>query len=100
MKRPTFHILVCSSFRTSGEPKGVCHKQGSSNLLPLLEEGLAERGLDALVSTTGCLKVCDRGPALVIHPNNWWYGQVTEDKIEEILDALAEGRAVDKYLIA
>jgi (2Fe-2S) ferredoxin len=100
MKRPTFHILVCNSFRTSGEPQGVCHKKDAIDLLPLLEEGLVERGLDALVSTTGCLKVCDRGPALVIHPNNWWYGNVTEDKIEEILDALVEGRAVDEYLIA
>jgi (2Fe-2S) ferredoxin len=28
------------------------------------------------------------------------YGDVTEDKIEEIMDALEEGKAVDEYLIA
>ncbi len=99
MDRPTFHILVCSSLRVNGEPQGACHRKGAVDFLPLLEEGLVERGLDGVVTTTGCLKVCDRGPALVIHPNNWWYGDVTEDKLEEILDALSEGRAIEEDLI-
>jgi (2Fe-2S) ferredoxin len=100
MKKPTYHILVCNSFRVSGEPQGVCNKQGAPDFLPLLEEGIIDRGLDALVSTTGCLKVCDRGPALVIYPNNWWYGDMNEDKIEEVLDALEDGEAIEDYLIA
>ena len=53
-----------------------------------------------MVSTTGCLKVCDRGPVLVVYPDNWWYGGVDEEKIEEILDALENGEAVENYLIA
>jgi len=100
MKRPDFHIFVCSSFRLSGEPQGVCYKKGSTDLLSILEEEILDRGLDALVSTTGCLKVCDRGPAMVIYPQNWWYGEVDEDKLDEILDALEEGAPVDEYLIA
>ena len=100
MEKPTYHILVCNSFRLSGEPQGVCNKKGAADFLPILEEGILDRGLDALVSTTGCLKVCDRGPAMVIYPQNWWYGGVDEDRIEEILDALEEGNPVEAYLIA
>ena len=48
---------------------------------------------------TGCLKVCDRGPAMVIYPGGHWYGDVNEGKIDEILDALENGNAVDKYLL-
>lgn len=100
MEKPDYHFLVCNSFRLSGEPQGVCNKKGAPDLLPILEEQILDRGLDAIVSTTGCLKVCDRGPAMVVYPQNWWYGNVDEDKIEEILDALEEGKPVEEYLIA
>lgn len=99
MKKPTYHIFVCNSFRLSGEPQGVCNKKGAPSLLQYLEEEIVDRGLDAMVSSTGCLKVCDRGPAMVIYPNNFWYGEVTEDVIDEILDALENGDTVEEYLI-
>ena len=64
-------------------------------------EETSDRGLDVAVSTTGCLNVCSQGPVIVIHPNNKWYGGVeTEDAIDEILDALEEGEACEKYLIS
>ena len=65
-----------------------------------LEEEILDRGLDAIVTSTGCLKVCDRGPAMVIYPQNLWYGHVTEDALAEILDALEAGEPCAKYLIA
>jgi (2Fe-2S) ferredoxin len=53
------------------------------------------------VSMTGCLKVCDRGPALIVYPDNIWYGNITgETSIDEILDALKENRVEEKYRIA
>jgi (2Fe-2S) ferredoxin len=91
--------MVCNSFRLQGEPQGVCNKKGAVNLLQCLEEAIIERGIDAQVSSTGCLKVCDRGPAMIIYPQGWWYGEVTEEKIEEIIDALEEGKPAEDYLI-
>jgi (2Fe-2S) ferredoxin len=91
MAKPQYHILVCNSFRLSGEPQGVCNKKGAADLLQYLEEEIINRGLDAQVSSTGCLKVCDRGPAMVVYPAGWWFGQVTEEKIDEVLDALDNG---------
>jgi (2Fe-2S) ferredoxin len=102
MDKPKHHILVCCSFRASGQPQGVCHKQGAGGFLPYLEEELADRGMtDVQVSATGCLKVCDRGPAMVIYPENTWYGNVKgEDDIDAILDALEEGGVAEEYLIS
>jgi (2Fe-2S) ferredoxin len=37
---------------------------------------------------------------VAIQPCNYWYGGVTKDKLDEILDALEEGKAVEEYLIA
>jgi (2Fe-2S) ferredoxin len=99
MKKPKHHIFVCNSFRLSGEPQGVCNKKGAANFMQYIEEGILERGMDAMVSSTGCLKVCDRGPAMIVYPEGWWYGDLTEDKIDEILDAMIDESSVDKYLI-
>lgn len=92
--------MVCNSFRLTGGAQGVCNKKGATNLLQYLEEEILDRGLDAQVTSTGCLKVCDRGPAMVIYPHGLWYGEMTEEKIDAVLDALEEGGAVEDYLIA
>ena len=100
MEKPKHHIFVCCSFRASGEPQGVCHKKGAVGLLPYLESEISDRGIPAQVSSCGCLKVCDRGPALVVYPENYWYGNVNgEGEIDEILDALEAGKSADRLLL-
>ena len=98
MEKPRYHILVCSSFRGT-EPKGVCHQKGAQGLLPYLESEIADRGLDALVSSTSCLKVCDSGPVLVVYPEGHWYGGVCEEAVDAVLDALEEGGVAEEYLL-
>jgi (2Fe-2S) ferredoxin len=101
MKKPTYHILVCNSFRLAGEAQGACNKKNAPQLIQYLMEESSDRGLDVVVSSTGCLNVCAEGPIVVIHPNNFWYGKVEgEEQIDEILDALEEDRAEEKYLIS
>ncbi|MFP4355926.1 MAG: (2Fe-2S) ferredoxin domain-containing protein [Phycisphaerae bacterium] len=96
MDKPQYHFLVCNSFRLSGEPQGVCNKRGAVNLLQMLEEEIIDRGLDAMVSSTGCLKVCDRGPVMVVYPQGVWYGQVDEDKLDAILDSIEDGAMMEE----
>ncbi len=100
MKKPEYHILVCNSYRVAGDAQGYCNKNGAGDLIQYISEECADRGLDVAVSSTACLNVCSQGPVMVIHPNNYWYGGINEDKIDEILDALEEGEAVGDYLIA
>ncbi len=102
MKKADHHIFVCGSFRANGNPQGVCNKKNSLQLLQYLEQELADRGLtNVIVSSTGCLKVCDRGPAMIIYPENWWYGGLeNESAIDDILDALEDGNPAGKYIIA
>jgi (2Fe-2S) ferredoxin len=98
MEKPKYHLLVCSSFRGT-EPRGVCHAKGAQGLLPYLESEIADRGLDALVSSTSCLKACDEGPALAVYPAGHWYGGVTEQAVDAILDALEAGGVAQEYLL-
>lgn len=91
MDKPDFHILVCASFRLNGEQKGVCHRKGATDLLQYLENEVSDRGMNAVVSSTGCFKVCERGPAMIVYPGGHWYGPMNEEAIDQVLDALEEG---------
>ena len=56
---------------------------------------------DVAVSATGCLNICEKGPVVVIYPENFWYGEIDgEEKIDEILDALENGEACEAHLIS
>lgn len=99
MAKPKNHFMVCNSFRLKGDPQGVCNRKGGADLLMHLENEITERGIDAQVSSTGCLKVCDRGPAMIVFPQNWWYGNLDTSKIDRILDALEDGDKVDDLII-
>jgi len=99
MNKPQYHFMVCNSFRLSGDPQGVCHKKDASSLLQYLEEEILDRGIDGMVSSTGCLKLCEKGPIMVVYPFGWWYGELDEEKLDTILDALKDGQAVEKYLV-
>jgi (2Fe-2S) ferredoxin len=99
MALPERLILVCQSFRSGGDPKGLCHKQ-TDGFLQYLEEEILERGLDVQVTATGCLKQCEVGPVLVVQPDNWWFkGVASTEVIDAILDGIEEGEPAADYLI-
>jgi (2Fe-2S) ferredoxin len=100
MDKPEHHIFVCASFRAGGDPKGACHKKGAMDLLPYIENEILDRGLNAQVTSTGCMKACDYGPVMVIHSQGVWYGQVdSEAAVDEILDALEDGAIAENLRI-
>jgi (2Fe-2S) ferredoxin len=91
MQKPDHHFIVCNSFRTTGEPKGICNRKGAADLLQYLENEIVDRGINGMITSAGCLKVCESGPVMVLHPQGRWYGHVDESRIDEILDAVEEG---------
>ncbi|MCL4206410.1 MAG: (2Fe-2S) ferredoxin domain-containing protein [Pirellulaceae bacterium] len=100
MEKPTYHILVCNSFRVGGDPRGVCNRKDALDLLQMFENEVIDRGIDALVSSTGCLKQCEKGPVVVVYPGGWWYPEVDPDKVDQILDALESGQPAAELLAA
>jgi (2Fe-2S) ferredoxin len=102
MTAPKHHVFVCASFRMNGSPQGVCAKGGAGQLLQYLQEELSDRGMaDVSVSSTSCLRVCDRGPALVVYPENWWFGRVnSEEAIDAVIDSIEGGVPSAEYLIS
>jgi (2Fe-2S) ferredoxin len=53
-----------------------------------------------MVNNTGCFGICSRGPVAVVYPEGTWYGALTVDAVEEIMDQHIEGgSAAVKYQI-
>lgn len=100
MNKPKKHIFICSSSRPTGQQKGVCHTKGGVDIMMSFMEEIEERDLggEVFISNTGCLGFCDKGPVVIIYPDNVWYGNVTVDDVEEIMDEHIEGGSVVKRL--
>lgn len=99
MAVPEKMIICCQSFRAAGDPKGICHKQ-TDGFLQYIEEEILDRGMDALVVASTCLKQCESGPIMVVQPDNYWFkGVDSEEAIDEILDALEDGEQCADYAL-
>ena len=94
--------IICSSAAVSAPTasRKACVTRKGADLIQYIQTEVSERGIDAVVSTTGCLNVCEKGPVLIVYPNAWWYHEVDEAKVDSILDALEQGAAVEELLMA
>jgi (2Fe-2S) ferredoxin len=90
MASPHFqrHVFVCMNEREPGAPKGDCKSKGSEAVREALKEGLAHRGLRGLIraNAAGCLDQCPRGVAVVVYPEQVWYGGVRAEDVPEIVE--------------
>ena len=87
MPRFEKHIFICENKREPGHPRGCCHEKGSSEIKELFKKRLKELGLNSKVraNTAGCLDACEFGPSVVVYPEQVWYGGVTKNDVEEII---------------
>lgn len=101
MQKPKNHIFICASTRLNGKVQGACKNKESHNLVAMFNEEIMNRDLDTevMVTSTGCVGLCEKGPIVMIYPQQVWYGEVTEDDIDDILDALGKGEVVDRLII-
>ncbi len=58
-----------------------------------------ELGNDVYITNTGCFGICEKGPIVVVYPDNVWYGSVTPDDVTEILDEHIEGGTIVDRLV-
>jgi (2Fe-2S) ferredoxin len=87
MKRFDKHIFICENKRPEGHPRGCCADKSSGAVKDLFKKRLKELGLSSVVraNTSGCLDACEHGVTLVVYPEQIWYGKVTPEDVEEII---------------
>lgn len=97
------HVFVCVNERPAGHPKGCCLHSGGPAVRDALKKELAARGLSDRIraNNAGCLDQCEHGVAVVVYPEQVWYGGVTPADVPEIIDQhLIGGRPVERLMIA
>ena len=101
MNKPTKHIFVCTSSRMTGVAKGFCHTKVALEIIQRFTEKLEEEDItDVMVSNTGCFGICEKGPIVTVYPDNVWYGSVSTDDVDEIVDShIMNGKIVEKLEI-
>ncbi len=80
-----------------------CMASGAGEVIAAFKSEIEKQGLQADVNTreTGCPGFCERGPVVVIYPDEICYLQVTPEDVPEIVSqTLREGKVVDRLVYA
>jgi (2Fe-2S) ferredoxin len=96
------HVFVCINERPADHPKGCCKGRGGVEVRDALKAELSKRGLSKAIraNNAGCLDQCEHGVAVVVYPEQVWYGGVTVDDVAEIVEKhLVGGEPVARLLI-
>lgn len=102
MARFQRHVFVCINERPAGSPKGCCATKGGAEVAAELKRKLYDRGLKRIVRANKayCLDQCGRGVAMVVYPEGVWYGGVTVDDVDELIEEhILGGRPVERLRI-
>lgn len=93
------HIFICTNQRPEGAAKPSCGEAHGLELISEFKKLIKEKGLAVEIRTqkTGCLDLCDFGPALVVYPEGVFYQHVQISDVAEIVDEhLVAGRIVKR----
>ena len=101
MAQPERYVFVCLNQRPAGHPKGSCLDRGAADVFNALREEQGRLLLkSAKVVATGCMEACLAGPAILVVPDNVWYGGVTEADAQLIVEQhLINGEPVEMLRI-
>ena len=78
-----------------------CLALGAEKVIIAFRKAIKEQGLDKKVDirVTGCPGFCERGPLVIIKPQNIFYQRVTVEDIPEIVsETIGKGKIIDKLL--
>jgi NADP-reducing hydrogenase subunit HndC len=86
-------ITLCSG--------SACHASSSEEVAVSIEEEIKKQGLSAEVDfrKTGCHGFCERGPIIVIHPEEICYLQIEPKDVPEIVSqTIKENKVIERLL--
>ncbi len=86
-------ITLCSG--------SACHASGSREVADSIQEEIEKLGLSAEVEfrRSGCHGFCERGPIIVIHPEQICYFQIQPEDVPEIFsETIKDNKVIERLL--
>ncbi len=102
MVKIKYHIFICTSCRVNGQQKGFCYSKASVDIVQRFMEAIEDYDLsdEVMITNTGCFGICDKGPVAVVYPEGVWYGSLTIDNVERIVEQhMVQGIPVEDLMI-
>jgi len=83
------HIFVCENKREKNHPRGCCSDKNGAEIRQLFKKKLKTQNLstNCRANAAGCLDACEFGVTVVIYPDQVWYGGVTANDVNEIIES-------------
>lgn len=88
------HLFICIG-------PDCCDSREGEALWEFVKARVRETALSAMRTKAGCFRICTGGPWLVVYPEGIWYGGVTPERFERILQQhLLAGQPVREWIVA
>ena len=83
------HIFICTNDRGENSSRQSCGGCGGLDIRKEFVKLINESGLKGKVraNKSGCLDICEQGPAIVIYPLGVWYTNFKVSDVDEIFEA-------------
>ncbi len=104
MQRVSHHLLLCATASKSKCCDSALGAQTWNELKSVVRELNLENTerLEGIVlrSKADCLRVCERGPILLVWPDGVWYADVSPDRVKRIVEKHIIGQQpVEEWIV-
>jgi (2Fe-2S) ferredoxin len=86
------HVFLCIG-------PDCCATENGEATWNFLKARLKALNVPALRTKAACFRICSGGPWMVVYPEGVWYGQVTPERCERIVDEhLVQQRPIEEWI--
>jgi (2Fe-2S) ferredoxin len=88
------HVFLCMG-------PDCCSRTDAEVVWEYMKRRVKESGIPAMRTKAECFRICVGGPWIVVYPEGLWYGEITTERFERILqEHLIGGRPITEWVVA
>ena len=88
------HVFLCIG-------PDCCEPAEAQVVWETIKQRVKETGIRAMRTKAQCFRICTGGPWIVVYPEGVWYGAMTVDRFERILqEHLIGGVPITEWIVA